>query len=403
MSVLESIPVEKIEGLQDLVKSAHVAGLRHVTDEMPGIHREHAGKGFRYRYPTGEVVTDQEVLKRIKALAVPPAWTEVWICPDPCGHLQATGRDERGRKQNRYHSRWREVRDEAKYARMLSFGKALPKIRMRVNRDLRLHGLPRAKVLATVVRLLDTSLIRVGNDEYARENESFGLTTLRDRHVKVRGAELRFHFRGKSGKVHELGVHDKRVARVVRACQDLPGQELFQYLDSEGERAAIGSEDVNEYLREVSGRDFTAKDFRTWAGTVLAAKALVSCRRGGNKAQVKKNVVQAIEAVAQRLGNTVAVCRKCYVHPEILNSYMEGTFPATLKLTAEGGRRTGRLREEEAAILRFLKHRLASEKRRLERQLRESLKQSRVQRARRSNWSKSRLRKEKREVLPLAA
>lgn len=379
MSLLESISPSKLEKLNSPAASALAMGLRYVADEMPGIRREHSGKGFRYRYPTGELVSDPAVLQRIKALVVPPAWTRVWICPDPCGHLQATGRDDRGRKQNRYHPRWREVRDEAKYARMIAFGRALAKIRKRVNRDLALPGLPRNKVLATVVRLLDRTLIRVGNDEYARENESFGLTTLRNRHVRIDGSELRFHFKGKSGKTHEVDVHDLRVARVVQKCQELPGQELFQYLDAEEQRRAVRSEDVNEYLRETSGNDFTAKDFRTWAGTVLAARALLACPEAGTKALIKKNVVKAIERVAQKLGNTVAVCRKCYVHPEVLSAYSEGTLSSTLKECCQAAGSPSRLlRVEEAAVLKFLKQRLAGEKIRLQRQLRQSLRQHRA-------------------------
>ncbi len=375
MSLLDSIPLAQVAELKSPEISAQVAGLRYVTDEMPGIRRERSGNGFRYRYPTGEIVQDAEVLKRIKALAIPPAWKQVWICPDPFGHLQATGRDDEGRKQNRYHPRWREVRDEAKYARMISFGRGLAKIRKRVNRDLALPGLARNKVLATVVRLLDRSLIRVGNDEYARENDSFGLTTMRNRHVRVNGSQLRFHFKGKSGKTHAVGVRDKRAARVVRKCQELPGQELFQYLDEEGRHRAIRSEDVNDYLREASGHDFTAKDFRTWAGTVLAARALLTCGPGRTKAQLKKNVVQAIETVAQKLGNTVAVCRNCYVHPEILTAYGEGTLESAVKRCAKpSDSRLRPLRAEEAALLRFLKQRLVGEKERLHEQLRESLK-----------------------------
>jgi DNA topoisomerase-1 len=289
MGAVLDIPLSQIGKAAAPVESAHLVGLRYVSDQMPGIQRERAGQGFRYRYPTGEIVQNDEVLRRIKVLAIPPAWTEVWICPDPCGHLQATGRDDRGRKQSRYHSRWRDVRDETKYARMIAFGKALPKIRQRVRKDISLPGLPRDKVLAAVVRLLEVSLIRVGNEEYARENDSFGLTTMRDRHVKIRGKKLLFHFRGKSGKWHEVDIEDRRLATIVKSCQDLPGQELFQYVDEEdGERKKIGSEDVNEYLREITRQDFTAKDFRTWAGTVLAARALQEFQKFDSKAQAKK-------------------------------------------------------------------------------------------------------------------
>ncbi|HWQ90168.1 MAG TPA: DNA topoisomerase IB [Clostridia bacterium] len=341
--------------------SARVVGLRYVTDSMPGIRRERCGKGFRFRYPTGDVIQEDEVLRRIRSLAIPPAWQEVWICPDPCGHLQATGRDARGRKQSRYHPRWREIRDETKYARMVDFARALPIIRKRVESDLNLPGLPRRKVLATVVRLLEVSLIRVGNAEYARQNGSFGLTTMRDHHVKVNSDNVAFRFQGKGGKWHEINIRDPGLAKVVKRCQDVPGQELFQYYDREGKREIIGSEDVNEYLREISGKDFTAKDFRTWAGTVLAALALSEFRRFDSAAQAKKNVLQAIETVSQRLGNTVAVCRKCYVHPEVIGAYLDGTLLKMLKRRAERqlAEDLKSLRPEEAAVLAFLQQRLA--------------------------------------------
>jgi DNA topoisomerase-1 len=332
---------------------------------MPAIKREAAGHGFRYRYPTGDIVHEPEVLSRIKSLAIPPAWTDVWICPDPAGHLQATGRDDRGRKQHRYHRRWREVRDETKYGRMITFGKALPGIRKRVMRDLSLPGLSRNKVLAAVVRLLEVSLIRVGNQEYARDNDSFGLTTMRDRHVDVNGSTVRFHFRGKAGKWHEVDIRDRRLAKIVKSCQELPGQELFQYVDDEGKRQDVKSGDVNDYLREISGQDFTAKDFRTWAGTVLGAMALREFERFDSKTQAKKNIVQAIENVAQRLGNTPAVCRKCYVHPEIIDAYLDGTLVQTLKRRAEEqlSKSLRSLSPEEAAVLALLQQRLAREER----------------------------------------
>jgi DNA topoisomerase-1 len=349
----------------DPVSSARSAGLRYVTDSLPGIVREKSGGGFRYRYPTGQLATEEEVLRRIKSLAIPPAWTDVWICPDPCGHLQATGRDDRGRKQFRYHPRWREVRDETKYGRMLAFAKALPRIRKGVLRDLRLAALPRNKVLATVVRLLEVSLIRVGNEEYARENASFGLTTMRTRHVDIHGSTLRFHFRGKSGKWHEVDVRDPRLAKIVRACHDLPGQELFQYVDEEGERRSVDSNDVNDYLREITGADFTAKDFRTWAGTVLAAMALCQFECGCPARQAKRNVASAIQSIAQRLGNTPAVCRKCYVHPEVIDAYMEGAladFPRIRTEPLNHSRAT--LGPEESAVLHLLQRRLAARARR---------------------------------------
>ncbi len=368
------VPVPRA-ALNAPAEAARVVGLRYVTDEMPGIRREKSGAGFRYRYPTGDIVQDTEVLKRVKTLAIPPAWREVWICPDPSGHLQATGRDDRGRKQSRYHPRWREIRDETKYARMLAFGKALPLIRKGVRRDLALPGLSRNKILATVVRLLELSLIRVGNEEYARENESFGLTTMRNRHVDVSGATLRFHFRGKSGKRHEVDVRDKRLARIVRSCQDLPGQELFQYVNGEGERQRVSSEDVNEYLREITQDDFTAKDFRTWAGTVMAAMELQQLAAATSKSTARNNLTRAIESVAQRLGNTPAVCRKCYIHPEVINAYLDGTLAQTLKQRAQQDLRQGRthLRPEESATLTLLRHRLATEDTRLETALKASL------------------------------
>jgi DNA topoisomerase-1 len=356
----------KPDKLKDPVRSAHTVGLRYVADTMPGITREPAGKNFRYRYPIGEFVHEPEVLGRIKSLAIPPAWKDVWICPDPTGHLQATGRDDRGRKQFRYHPRWREIRDENKYTRMISFAKALPTIRRHVKRDLSAKELSRRKVVATVVRLLEVSLIRVGNEEYAKENDSFGLTTMRDKHVHVRGSTLRFHFRGKSGVWHDVDIHDKRLAKIVKSCQDLPGQELFQYVDEEGKRQTVDSNDVNEYLREISGEDFTAKDFRTWAGTVLGAMALKEFEKFDTKAQAKKNLVQAIQSVAQKLGNTPAVCKKCYVHPDVINSYLDGTLVDTLKQRAEKQLKGAltKLRPEEAAVLALLQQRLALEKRR---------------------------------------
>ncbi|HLX68399.1 MAG TPA: DNA topoisomerase IB [Verrucomicrobiae bacterium] len=357
------LELEAFEAIKDPVVSAKVVGLRHVSDEKPGIRRERSGKSFRYFDPGGKVVHDEETLRRIKSLAVPPAWANVWICADPNGHLQATGRDDRRRKQFRYHPRWREIRDETKYARMITFARALPKIRRRIKKDLVLNGLPRNKVLATVVRLLEVSLIRIGNEEYARENKSFGLTTMRNNHVDVNGSKLRFHFRGKSGKCHEVDIHDARLAKIVERCQDLPGQELFQFLDNEGERHDVRSEDVNDYLREISGQDFTAKDFRTWAGTVLAAMALREFEKFDTKAQARKNVVAAIESVAEKLGNTPAVCKKCYIHPHVLDSYLDGTLVETLKQRAEkviSGSLHG-LPAEEAAVLGLLQQRLTLE------------------------------------------
>jgi DNA topoisomerase-1 len=315
--------------------SAKAAGLRYVRDAAPGITRQRAGGGFRYRNAEGAKLHDRAVLGRIRALAIPPAWREVWICARDDGHLQATGRDARGRKQYRYHPRWREIRDETKYGRMAAFARALPRIRRRVRQDLALPGLPRDKVLATVVRLLETTRMRVGNEEYARANDSFGLTTLRTRQVRVRGASMSFRFRGKSGVWHRLEHSDRRLAAIVRRIRDLPGYELFQYVDEQGETRGVDAADVNEYLRSIAGEDFTSKDFRTWAGTVLAAKALLECGKGG--------LSQAIEQVAQALGNTKAVCRKCYIHPAVIAAHADGSLA-----DAMSGRRP------EAAVRRLL-------------------------------------------------
>jgi DNA topoisomerase I len=347
---------------QDPVGAAHTVGLRHVTDRTPGIRRQKGGTGFQYFYATGGVVDADEVLKRIRSLAIPPAWTAVWICPDPQGHLQATGVDDRGRKQYRYHRRWLEIRDETKYERLIAFGKALPKIRARVAKDLALHGLSRNKVLATVVRLLEVSLIRVGNEEYERENESFGLTTMKNRHVDVKGSEICFHFRGKSGRKHRIDVRDRHLANIVRRCQELPGQELFQYFDENGKLQDVKSTDVNEYLHEIARSDFTAKDFRTWAGTMLAAIALQEFSKFDTKAQAKRNIVSAIESVASRLGNTPSICKKCYVHPQVLDGYLDGTLVKALGKRSDGlSRSVNRLKPQEAAVLALLQRRLADQ------------------------------------------
>ncbi|MRW90037.1 DNA topoisomerase IB [Duganella sp. FT80W] len=340
--------------------AAKLAGLRYVHDDQPGIARRPRGKQFRYLDADGAAVTDEDTLARIKSLVIPPAWRDVWICKHPLGHLQATGRDARGRKQYRYHPRWRSHRDEAKYERMLSFGKALPAIRRAVDEALRKPGLPREKVIATIVYLLEATLMRIGNEEYARENKSFGLTTLRDRHVRLDGSTVMFRFRGKSGVHHAVEVHDRRLAHIIRKARDLPGQELFQYEDDDGNRHAIDSADVNDYLQEVTGADYTAKDFRTWAGTVLAAVALREYEKYDSQAQAKKNVVQAIEAVAKKLGNTPTICRKCYVHPAVIESYLDGTMLNTLRRRAreELQEDLHALRPEEAAVLALLQQRL---------------------------------------------
>ncbi len=350
--------------LDDPQEAAEDAGLRYVTDAIPGVTRRRAGSGFSYVGTDGKRVADPDRIGWYKSLAIPPAWTDVWISPVKRGHLQATGRDARGRKQYRYHPRWREVRDEAKYERLIEFARALPRVRRRTERDLRRRGLPREKVLALVIQLLEATLIRVGNDEYARENSSYGLSTMRDRHVEVKGERIRFQFRGKSGRKHEIDVRDRRLARLVKQCQDIPGQELFQYLDMDGTRQDVTSGDVNEYLREASGDDFTAKDFRTWAGTVAASIALREFIAIDDEAGRKKAIVQAIEEVAEQLGNTPTVCRACYVHPHLLESYLDGTLVNALSERARGvGRGAHALKAEEAAVLGLLQARLAREQR----------------------------------------
>ncbi len=348
------------------IDAARSAGLRYVTDQMSGLHRKRAGKGFAYYTAENKLIRDNETLRRIKALAIPPAWKNVWICPLANGHLQATGRDARGRKQYRYHARWRSTRDETKYDRMLEFGQVLPAIRKKTALDLSLPGLPRQKVLATIVRLLETTLIRVGNGEYARINNSFGLTTLRNKHVKVNGHKVRFRFSGKSGISHDVDLADKQLAKIVRRCRDLPGQELFQYLDENGEAQSVSSSDVNEYLREIAGSDFTAKDFRTWAGTVLAALALQEFNSFTSQTEAKRHVVTAIENVAGRLGNTPAVCRKCYVHPAVIETYLEGNLLEALQKRAEQEltSKLHKLQPEEAAVLALLQQRLKQEAKR---------------------------------------
>jgi DNA topoisomerase-1 len=347
----------------DPAAAARAVGLRHVSDGMPGITRRRAGRAFSYRDADGRPIKDRLELARIRRLAIPPAWTDVWICPDRKGHLQATGRDARGRKQYRYHPDWRTVRDAAKFDRMLAFALALPDLRTRVAEDQARRGLPREKVLATVVRLLAVTLIRVGNQEYARDNRSYGLTTMRDRHVDFAGSELVFEYRGKGGKLHRVSVRDRRLARIVRSCQEIPGQHLFQYLDENGERQEVGSADVNAYLQEITGQPFTAKDFRTWAGTVLASLALSEFESFDSEAAAKRNVTRAIEQVAAQLGNTAAVCRKSYIHPEIVECYLDGTLLGLLKGRVETALRDdlAGLRSEEAAVLALLQQRLSRE------------------------------------------
>jgi DNA topoisomerase-1 len=330
---------------KDLGSEPLPQGLSYVSDQDPGIRRKKArASGFNYEGPDGRPVTDEKTLDRIRALVIPPAWTDVWISPKANGHIQATGRDQRGRKQYRYHDRWRQTRDGHKYDRLIAFGRALPRLRKRVDEDLARRGLPREKVLAAVIRVMEVTLIRVGNEEYARQNKSFGLTTLRDRHVKVGATKAAFEFRGKSGKVHTTGFNDRRLARVVKACQDLPGQRLFQYLDDEGQRRAVESADVNAYIREAMGEDFSAKDFRTWAGTVAAARAL-TLPECADLSAAKRNLNTCVKAVAGLLGNTAAVARSAYIHPAILDAYAEGKLDL---------KPNGEERAFELAVLRFL-------------------------------------------------
>ena len=343
------------------IQSAKEAGLRYVSDAKPGFTRRRSGKDFIYFDPDGKRLKEQNELVRIKRLGIPPAWENVWICRFESGHLQASGRDIRGRKQYRYHTRWRQVRDETKFERMIKFGKSLPKIRRSVQRDLARPGMPREKVLATIVRLLETTLIRIGNEEYARENKSFGLTTMRNRHVKVSSTKLHFEFRGKSGKHHEIDVRDSQLARIVKRCRDLPGHELFEYIGEDGSIQTVDSGDVNEYLRGLCGEECTAKDFRTWTATVLAMVALKEFEKFATSKEAKSNVTTAIEAVSRMLGNTPAICRKCYIHPDVVNSYMDGSLIETLHQRAEQklSRELSRLKPEEAAVLMFLEGKLS--------------------------------------------
>jgi DNA topoisomerase-1 len=334
--------------------AARSAGLRYVSDQSPGIIRRRAGKGFTYRSTDGNRLSDREELARIRSLAIPPAWTDVWICPNARGHIQATGRDARGRKQYRYHDRWREVRDQTKFDRMSDFGKALPALRASVESDLGRSGLPREKVLAAVVRLLDSTSIRIGNPEYARENGSYGLTTMRDRHVNVFGSRMRFRFRGKGGKLNTVDLIDRRLAAVVKRCQELPGEELFQYVDDAGEVRTVTSEDVNGYLQTLSGQEFSAKNFRTWNASVLATQALAEAGGFRSERGAKDKIAEAIETVAATLGNTPAVCRACYVHPRVLLSYTSRTLREAWRAVASSGTAMNGLRPEEACFLRLL-------------------------------------------------
>jgi DNA topoisomerase-1 len=351
---------EDFQTIVDPKDAAESAGLRYVSDDPSGIRRKKSGKGFTYARPGGTKLSDPQVVKRIRSAAIPPAWTDVWICPFADGHIQATGRDAKGRKQYRYHPLFREVRESTKFEHVVAFGNALPTIRAKVREHMALRGLPREKILATVVHLLETTLIRVGNDDYAKQNKSYGLTTLKNHHVAVEGSEVRFRFTGKSGKQWSLKVKDRRVAKIIKACQELPGQELMQYLDEDRKQQDVTSSDVNAYLNEITGQDITAKDFRTWAGTVLAALALKELESFDTAAQAKRNLRAAIERVAARLGNTPTICRKCYVHPEVLNSYLDGNLALEIKSEVESELRNelARLQPEEAAILAMLRARL---------------------------------------------
>lgn len=357
------LDLKNVQTIVDPKDAAEFAGLRYVSDVRAGVKRKKAGAGFTYIRADGSRLTEQDVLRRIKSLAIPPAWSDVWICPFADGHIQATGRDVKGRKQYRYHPRFREVRESTKYEHVVAFADALPRLRQKVKEHMALRGLPREKVLATVVHLLETTLIRVGNDEYAERNNSYGLTTLKNRHVAVDGNEVRFRFTGKSGKQWSLRVRDRRIAKIIKACQQLPGQELLQYVDEAGNSQDVTSSDVNDYLREIAGRDVTAKHFRTWAGTVLAAMALKELESFDSAVQAKRNLRAAIEKVSAKLGNTPTICRKCYVHPDVLNSYMDGKLLLELKEKAESELRgdVDSLKPEEAAVLALLRGRLAKE------------------------------------------
>ncbi|TPJ39073.1 DNA topoisomerase IB [Mesorhizobium sp. B2-7-1] len=333
--------------------SADRASLSYVSDADPGIRRLRKGKGFRYASPNGSAVS-AETLVRIKAIVIPPAWTDVWISPDPDGHIQATGRDQRGRKQYRYHPQWTEERDDVKYSSLVAFAESLPALRRQIDADLRRHGLPLERVVASVVWLLDNTMIRIGNAAYARDNKSFGLTTLRDRHVEITGSSLRFAFKGKSGKEWKLKLVDRRIAKVVRGAQDLPGQKLFQYLDEDGERRPVRSEDVNRYIREASGAEFSSKHFRTWGGTIHAASLFAGTELPENKTQQRRVINNVVDKVAERLGNTRAVCRKCYIHPLVFEAWSKGRLLDEMAEASKRKRLISGLDEEETLVLRWL-------------------------------------------------
>ena len=363
MPAIKDAEMKKISNIKssrcdEFRKAADHAGLHYVTDGVPGITRRRCGKGWSYYGADGGLIADDVVRARISALAIPPAWTDVWICPEPDGHIQVTARDARGRKQYRYHPSYRAIRDQSKFRRMLEFSEVLPVLRERVERDLRYGELTRRQILATVVRLLEKTLIRVGNDEYARENHSYGLTTLRRKHVEVNGEQLRFSFRGKSGVEHTVSLNDRQLARIIQRCKDVPGQELFKYIDASGKRRPITSDDVNEYLRMIAGREITAKDFRTWGGTMAAAMTLHMMEPASSRREADRNIVRALDVVAERLGNTRTVCRKYYVHPALLEAYLMGLTPPVPSLQQPRAKRRKvsetALRRDEVAVLQFL-------------------------------------------------
>jgi DNA topoisomerase I len=353
-----SEPLPPSEAMSDPRASAEAAGLRYVSDSAPGILRVRSGRGFRYTRPDGTRVSDRPTVDRIKRLAIPPAYRDVWICRDQAGHLQAVGWDERGRKQYRYHDEWRTVRDAVKFHRLIAFGEALPAIRERVAADLRKRGLPREKVLAAVVTMLEQTLVRVGNEQYRQQNKSHGVTTLRNRHVSLTGGHARFRFKGKNGKEHDVRIDDPRLVRVVRHCLDIPGQELFQWLEDDGEARVVGSDDVNEYLQAISGQDFTAKDLRTWAATLLAARVLRAARPVRSERGARTELARVIEDVAVQLRNTAAVCRKSYIHPAVLEAYAGGYIRPLARVT--GARDEPERTVEEDALLDLLRDREAA-------------------------------------------
>jgi DNA topoisomerase I len=355
LALRSSVLVEQTLNSNEVVdasETARAAGLYYVREDSAGFKRRRAGKGFTYQLANGERVAERPQVARIRSLAVPPAWTDVWISSNPRGHIQATGRDARGRKQYRYHTEFREVRDSAKFQHLVAFAEALPRIRAQVKADMALPELPREKVVATVVDLLETTLIRVGNADYARDNKSYGLTTLNNAHIKIKGTELRFRFTGKSGRAWRVKLKSRRVAKVLRACQELPGQQLFQYEGANGEIHNVTSTDVNDYLRAASGLDISAKDFRTWAGTVEAAWALNRAGAGATEAEAKRKLKTVLVSIAARLGNTVSICRKCYVHPQIIDSYLRGRLALASDAATSG--QEGALRPEEGAVLPLL-------------------------------------------------